>query len=214
MSLYRYNAILHVGHGTEGSSEVGFQDWSEHEFTADSIRSMLLGRSEALGIQRIRNARLDKNLIMLERLKIADATLAVRELRRGIDRCDAHGIHPQDLIDLDAENLGFKVLLSWSACRADGSYDAVFIPSQLFQNRPCLAVNWPQPGPSDFMHLANSPGQGKFRAELVNRILEHCRKRLPAEWVPRDVSLVDMLPRAVDGTVVSEGLLAAGPIRF
>jgi SAM-dependent methyltransferase len=209
MSRYRYNAILHVGHRAEATFDVTFQDWRERELTLDEIRSMFQGSRVPIGIQHIQNARIEKDRIMLERLRNGDAAPSAGELKRELEQCCTSGIHPQDLMDLEAQELGSRILTSWSASRADGSYDALFIPRELMEHQPCCAANWPHPEPSDFVRLANSPGQDKFRAELVERILEHCRLNLRAESVPCEVSLIDMQPRAADGSVDTGELLAA-----
>ena len=209
MSRYRFNAILHVEHEAGATSEAEFQDWTERELTLDEIRSMLRGRNEAIGIQRIRNARLDRDIRILERLRIADAMLTVGELRDEIEQCGTRGIHPQDLIDLSTEDLGFQVLLSWAACRADGSYDALFIPTRFLQRQTSSTFQWPKPELSSFVRLANAPGQSKFRADLLDRVMLYCKQCLPESKAPDEIALVDMLPRTANGIVVSEALLAA-----
>ena len=214
MSRYRYNAIIHVGHGTETALEVALEDWTESESNLEDIRASLRGRSAAFGIMRIRNARLDRDLRALESIRNADAAVSAGELRREVAHYNTRGIHPQDFADLDLDESGFRVLLSWAAGRADGSYDVLFVPTQLLPDHPCLAVNWPEKEPSHFVNLANSPGQGKFCAELVARILAHCRQNLPEKLVPRDVSLTDTLPRTENGAVDPSVLLSSMPACF
>jgi hypothetical protein len=207
VTRYRYNAILHVGHRAEPALEVAFEDWSERELKLDAIRSMLQQRSETFGIMRIQNPRVEKDLIAVERLRLADAALTVGELRLQIEQYDMRGIHPQDLFELNKEDLGFRIQLSWAACRPDGSYDALFVPKRRLQDQSYSAVQWPEPGPSDFVNLANSPAQGKFRAELIDRILVHCKQNLPEGLVLSGVTLVDMLPRTANGAVDPGALL-------
>ena len=210
MTRYRYNAILHVGHGTEAPSEVAFQDWAERELTVDDIRSKLLQHpKERIGFKCIRNARVEKDLAALAILRDADPTLTAGELRLGLGRNVEKGLHPQALIDLETAGLGFTVFLSWAACRPDGSYDALFIPTRSLQGKTLPAMGWPEPEASRFVRLANAPGQGKLRSELIDQLIAHCSQNLPEEMIPRDILLVDTVVRTPDGNVDPCTLLAA-----
>lgn len=195
MSRYRYNAILHVGQEDKASADVSFHDWTEQEFTLAKIRSMLQQRCEPLGIRRIGNARIAKDIRVLEALEMVDAARTARQLKREVEQFGTSGLHPQDIIDLGAGDLGFQVQLSWAACHTDGSYDAVFVPTRSVGQRVPLAFRWPEPELSSPMHFANAPGQSKFRADLIKRILLHCEENLPRPLVPEEIVLVDWIPR-------------------
>ena len=208
MSRYRYNAILHVGHEREAPSEVAFLDCSEIGLTVDEIRSLLQRRpGDYVGIKRIPNSRLATDLDILGELRSSDMASTAETLRRAGPRHVVRGIDPQDIVDLETDP-PVQVCLSWAACREDGSYDALFLPRSERRAR-CSIVNWPQPDLSGFVHLANAPGQAKLRGELLDQLLSHCRKNLPEELVPGNITLVDTLVRAPDGDVDSRALLAA-----
>jgi SAM-dependent methyltransferase len=210
MSRYRYEAILHVGHENADLSEDKFSDWTESRWTLTDIRSSLLQHpNKRINIKRIRNARIEKDLTALTILRDADALLTAGELRRNLKKNAGEGIHPQALIDLQKEDFGFAVYLSWAACRADGSYDACFVPAGSPQDNSCSAIDWPEPDASEFMCLANAPGQGRLRSELTSQLIAHCNQDLPKETVLRDITLVDALARTPQGGVDSRALLAA-----
>ena len=209
MTRYRYNAILYVGQGTEAVNNVAFEDWNERELTLDEVRSELQqDPNEPIGFTCIRNARIEKDLAALATLTDADATSTALELRRESEHV-IRGIHPQDFFNLGADDSGFRVFLSWAACRPDGSYDAVLVPTRAVDGKPSPAINWPEPQPSQFVHFANAPGQNKFRSELVERLLVHCKENLPEEMIPRDIVLVDTVVRTPEGNVDPGALLAA-----
>jgi SAM-dependent methyltransferase len=195
MSKYRYNAILHVGERRKVDCTFTFLDWTDQEWDLNEIRAILeRNPRDCVGLKRVRNSRLIKDLAMLEKIRTADPTQTVRELREAGDE-DAHlGIHPQDLIDLGGRS-DRKVVLSWKACRSDGSYDAVFIPRGTSQAMNSTAINWPMPEDPDFVHFANAPGQNKFRSQLIDQLLQHCEHGLPGDVVPSSIVLVDVLPR-------------------
>jgi SAM-dependent methyltransferase len=210
MSRYRYQAIIHVGHQTAPSFRNEFLHWNEREWTLEGIRSALRQHpNERLGIQGIRNARIEKDVAALEIIKNAEATRTVGEIRRGLEQNTEKGLLPQDLLDLETESLGFKVFLSWAGCQPDGSYDALFIPVDSLQGTILPAIDWPVPHASAFVRFANAPGQGKLRNELIDRLLTHCRQKLPEELVPRDIVLVDTLMRTGDGDIDPSALVSA-----
>jgi ubiquinone/menaquinone biosynthesis C-methylase UbiE len=208
MTRYRYEAILHVGHETGASFDDEFLDWTERKWTLDDVRSMLRQHpNERIGIKCIRNARIEKDLAALAILRVADAGYTAGELRHGLEQNLAEGIHPQALLDLETEGLGFAVFLSWAAGRPDGSYDAFFVPKRSLQGITLPAIGWPETNASKLARLANAPGQGKLRNELINQLVAHCSQNLPEELAPAEIVLVDMLPRAADGAVASQELL-------
>ena len=188
---------------------MAFQDWTEHRLTLDEIRSILRGRRESFGIERIRNARIEKDLAALAILRDADAAYTGGELRQELAEIAEEGILPQALLDLETEGLGFAVSLSWAACRPDGSYDACFAPIASGQGVTLQAIRWPEPDASSYVYLTNAPGQGALRKELIDRLFGQCRRILPEETVLRGITLVDTLVRTPDGDVDFRALQAA-----
>jgi len=206
MSRYRYHAILHVGHQTIAPFEVEFLDWAEHEWQLDEIRSLLRRRpGECIGIKRIRNARLEKDLVILAKLGAADGPRTAGQVRRETEQTVRRGIHPRDLVDLRTPDLVCQVFLSWAACRTDGSYDALFVPTGSLQGQCSPAINWPRPGVAQFMQFANAPGQIRLHGELLDQLRTHCRHNLRERLVPGDIKVVDTLV----STIRNEELLAA-----
>jgi ubiquinone/menaquinone biosynthesis C-methylase UbiE len=208
MTRYRYEAILHVSHETGALFDDEFLDWTERKWALGDIRSMLRQHpNERIGIKCIRNARIEKDLAALAILRVVDAGYTAGELRHGLEQNVEEGIHPQALLDLETEGLGFAVFLSWAACRPDGSYDAFFVPRRSLEGITLPAIGWPEPDASKLAGLANGPGQAKIRNELINQLIAHCSQNLREELAPSEIVLVDMLPRAADGAVASQELL-------
>jgi ubiquinone/menaquinone biosynthesis C-methylase UbiE len=194
MTRFRYEAILHIGPGSARAFEGKFLDWADRKSTLDEIRSVLsqhAGRS--IGIKNIRNARLEKDFEAMTILDAAEGAYTAGQLRRELEQLVVGGIHPQDLFDLEDEDLGFAVFLSWAACRKDGTFDAFFVPKQDTRGIALPAINWPAPDASTFLHHANAPGQGKMRNELADQLMKFCKQNLPQDSVPREIILVDSL---------------------
>ncbi len=196
MTRFRYEAILHVAGEPGASFDDEFIDWTERKWALDDIRSMLRQHpDERVGIKCIRNARIEKDLAALEILRVADAGHTAGDLRHGLEQYVEEGIHPQALLDLETEGMGFTVFLSWAAGRPDGSYDAFFIPRRSMQGTTTPAIGWPEPDASKLARLANAPGQIKLRNELINQLVAHCSRNLPEGLGPAEIVLVDMIPK-------------------
>ncbi|MFZ0303462.1 MAG: methyltransferase [Terracidiphilus sp.] len=200
MTRFRYEAILHIGHDSPEVFNGEFLDWTEHKWGLDEIRSILRQHPDrSIGIKCIANGRIEKDIAAMKILDAADAGYAAGALRQQIEQTVDEGIHPQAFFDLDKEDLGFAVFLSWTACRHDGSYDAFFIPRESLHGIALPAIGWSEPDASEFAHLANAPGQAKIRNELISQLAAHCRQNLPEGLAPSEIALVDMLPRTADG---------------
>jgi ubiquinone/menaquinone biosynthesis C-methylase UbiE len=210
MTRYRYNAILHLGHETETSCDDVFYDWEEHKWTLDEIRSMLLQHpTKRIGIKRIQNARIEKDLAALAVLRDTEVIDTAGKLRHRLGQYVEQGVHPQALIDLEAEILGFAVFLSWAACRPNGSFDAFFVPTVSLNSVSMLTIGWPKLEASALVQLTNAPGQRRLRDELTSQLIAHCRRNLPGDMLRLEVALVDVVPRRFDGDIDPLALLAS-----
>jgi SAM-dependent methyltransferase len=208
MTRYRFHAILHVGEDRDVPAEMEFLDWTEGKWTLDDVRLMLKHRpDESFGIKGIQNARLVKDLLALAGMKDAGRTGSAGELRRDVEKNAESGIHPQALVDLESEDLGFSVFLSWAACRRDGSYDACFVHARSAGKFHSAAIRWPEPEAADSVCFANAPGQANIRGELIKQLKTHCVESFPGNTGLVDIALVDMLPRMDDGEVDNAPLL-------
>ena len=129
MTRFRYEAILHIGPDSAPVFEGEFLDWADRKTTVDEICSVLSQHAGRLiGIKDIQNARIERDLAAMAILDAADGVASVGELRPRIEQTAVGGIHPQELFDLENEDLGFAVFLSSAACRNDGTFDACFHP--------------------------------------------------------------------------------------
>ncbi|MGB7133670.1 MAG: class I SAM-dependent methyltransferase, partial [Acidobacteriaceae bacterium] len=178
MTRYRYDAIFRVGPARPPAA-ITLEPASADPIT--QIRHRLQGSGEAFGIGGIPNARIEKDRIAHAAIAAADPGTTAGQLRHQIEEVSLHGVHPQDLFDLEAVHPGLQVHLSWAAARSDGSYDALLVPGDA---EPDAAFALPEPRPSAFLHTASTPGQAAVRTVLVERLLDHCREHLPQSAVP------------------------------
>jgi len=145
MTRYRYEAILHVGPGTGSLLDAEFHDWAERKWSLDDIRSMLRQHpNECIGVKRIRNARIEKDLAAIAALRDADAALTAGELRRGFDQYAAEGIHPRRFWTCKRKDWGSLFL---SVGRLAGLTEVMmrfFIPNELPHGAAEPVIGWPE----------------------------------------------------------------------
>jgi ubiquinone/menaquinone biosynthesis C-methylase UbiE len=205
MTRFRFDAILSIGADSNKASKIPFLDPPAGKWTIGDIQAVLsAGNTQAVGFSRIANSRIEKDVQLLIRLSNADPVQALSELRNEVDQLKPRGIHPEEIFRTAAET-GYEAAVSWASCYRDGSYDAAFVR----KTAKVSSVEWPQPRPSDFVHLSNSPGQAETRKKLIATLTSHCQSKLRDELVPRNLHIVDSFPRKTDGNVDCEALVLA-----
>ena len=206
MTRFRFDAILRVGN-VSPRLEISFLDPPPAGWQVNEMRSLLTsGKTNAVGLARVSNARVEKDIRLLALLAGADPQQTLGESQEDHDE-QARGIHPEEIMRLAAET-GYKAAISWASCYSDGSYDAAFVRQRSLDDA-FPAVRWPPPSPADFVYFTNAPGQAKIWEKLVEELLSHCRLRLPDELVPARLYTVDSFPRGSDGSVDFDALVAA-----
>jgi hypothetical protein len=207
MTRFRYDAILRIG-SDPAVTTIPFLDPPEGGWKLDEMQSMLnRGSAQAVGFARIGNSRIEDCVQLLARLANANATQSLDALRKQVDRREFRGIHPEEIFRIAART-GHNVSASWSSCYPDGSYDVAFVRKHPSDDK-VIAVEWPAPGPADFVYSTNAPRQAGMRKELTDRLMSHCRMKLCDAFAPTSLHLVDSFPRRTDGTVDVEALLWA-----
>lgn len=208
MTRFRFDAILEIGTESAPIVEISFLDPPVQGWNLQRIRSLLsIGRLEAIGCARIRNARVTRDVRLLAELASANSQLPVSELKERLERNAAEGIHPEEIVRLAAET-GYQATMSWACCYPDGSYDAAFIPAGFSKGSAFPAVHWPQPNRAAYAYQSNAPGQREIREKLVDELLGHCRLKLANNLVPATLHLVDSIPPKNNDGVDFEALLA------
>jgi ubiquinone/menaquinone biosynthesis C-methylase UbiE len=180
--------------------------------TLDDLRRLLVDRPLAtVCLRRLRNARLDRDGILVGLLDGDDTLRTAGDLVATADRRPPSGLDPEDVRTL-AESLGYRVDLAWSP-DDDLAFDALFTPLALAaapeppplmpidthrDHRPRGAfANVPRP-----LHLgdADAPpaaGQedpsGVDSADLAALLREHLLRHLPADLLPACIILLDRL---------------------
>jgi SAM-dependent methyltransferase len=209
MARFRFDAILWIGTESTRRVEISFLDPPAQGWNAQKIRSLLADpKPDGIGLARIGNSRVARDMTLLAQLASADPQSSFSELQKKLDRTEAEGIHPEEIVQLAAET-GYKATVSWASCYFDGSYDAAFIRSSISMDCAFPAINWPQPSRAAYALHSNAPGQSDIREKLIQELLRRCRAQLQGNSVPAKLYLVDSLPRKEDDSVDFEALVSA-----
>ncbi|MCP4655475.1 MAG: amino acid adenylation domain-containing protein, partial [bacterium] len=194
LTRFRYDVILQLDRVASDPSrtpEAAWLDWLQEELTLSGLRQYLdEHQPRVLGIRRVPNRRLAKEVRLLELLSSRDGIemgphpdrdrQTVAELREELRRSCPEGMEPEQFQALGRE-ASYSVELSWSELGSDGSYGVLFgrstgeVPgiggSGIGTVKPWVAY-------------ANNPLRGGVARQLVPRLREDLKQRLPEYMVP------------------------------
>ncbi|MBM3853319.1 MAG: amino acid adenylation domain-containing protein, partial [Verrucomicrobia bacterium] len=129
MTRFRGDVVLHVAGGKiprPPSRAVEWIEWPDRPWTTGDLRRELgARRAGALGLRRVANPRVHRELRTLAWLDSARGGENVGAFRVALDGEEAAGLEPEELHALGAE-LDWDVQIAFAADVADGSFDAVF----------------------------------------------------------------------------------------
>jgi hypothetical protein len=181
--------------GPEPSVVPEWLDWHADSLDIPRLRAVL-GRSDAVGVSGVPNARLVRTVALSELRKAGHEAMSVGELLDRAETSAPAGVEPEDLWQLGADT-SHEVTVSWSAGRPDGSFDVVFWKT----GTPAAASPPTTTGAMSWQRYANDPLWRTVRAAGLSAVKDHLIKNLPAHMVPaRHVLLPDM-PLGASGKI-------------
>ena len=195
LNRYRFDVTIRIDGSESVTSECTWLDWKASSTSVESLRALLDGRPERIGIRGIANARLTPDIAVLNELAASD-TASVKDLRAIAKDAEANAIWPEQLWQL-GESAGYEATLSWNSCRENGSYDAVFSRFDMVSTLGSIA--WPSPPANRTVCVTNAPSQLEFRQRLTDE-LTRCGC---------EVTLVDAIPRNSTGAPDADALRTA-----
>jgi amino acid adenylation domain-containing protein len=209
LSCFRYDVVLQVG-GEPAGPPPRWIKWSQVG-SVDAVRHLLRESGpEALGIRQVPNARVAREMRMLDRLARSDDSATCKAVVDAVDAEDHRSVDPESFWDL-AVDCPYDVSVGSSIGARGGEYDVVF-------HRRRGTVSPPGPGVllghragrlpwSAYTNDAVRSEPGTRRVPALRRFL---RERLPDFMIPSAFTFVKALPLTPNGKLDRHALARLG----
>lgn len=189
-----------------------FGYWQHSEFSLPSLRRrMTEEQPPMLGIARVPDARLQRDLAALELLRHPEGPKTVADLRLGMRHLEKGGVDPEDIWAL-ASDFPYAVDIGWSERELPGHFAVLLRRRDCIQARGDVAAFPDLPLPRRrWGAYANRPARSLPSLAREEDLRRFVRRRMPEELTPSKMIWVEALPSASNNTPVSTpGFLANG----
>jgi hypothetical protein len=202
MSCFRYDVVLHLDTADQDASGRSAPDfwlsWTD-DMTIEALRRELESRPGlSLGVRRVPDARVARDLHLLRLVRQADDDATVAELRETSP--EETGVEPADLreVALDA-----GATLEWleDGFGHDGCYDVVFWRSDPSRRGAAPESAPEEAGSPDWHSWVNDPLASQKSRQLVSELRRDLETQLPPFMIPGRILLLPQMPLLPNGKV-------------
>ncbi|MEW6732068.1 MAG: amino acid adenylation domain-containing protein [Acidobacteriota bacterium] len=208
LTCFRYDVIVHVGTSpcpADRQTSCTWLDWQAQGLTISDIKSVLLKESPLrLGIRRVINGRVEKDLLAMSLLNANRGCQTVGELRKAIESHTNIGIDPEEFWLLSDE-LDYDVDISclWE----EGCFDVLFCKRGVngHNNISDLKTNFDNT--YNLIQYSNDPLHVMLIKQLPTYLYDFLLEKLPQYMLPSSFVTLEHLPLTANGKVDKQALL-------